>query len=57
MQAYVSQGYVAVAVDSRYHDERALNLTTYRDVRNFSFYHVVTLCYSDLSKLPTAINQ
>jgi len=31
-QAYASRGYVAIAIDSRYHGERASNLTTYRDV-------------------------
>lgn len=32
VQAYASRGYVAIAIDSRYHGERASNLTTYRDV-------------------------
>ena len=31
-QAYASRGYIAVAIDSRYHGERASSLTTYRDV-------------------------
>lgn len=31
-QAYASRGYVAIAIDSRYHGERATNITTYRDV-------------------------
>ena len=31
-QAYASRGYVAIAIDSRYHGERATNKTTYQDV-------------------------
>ncbi|CAM8913315.1 unnamed protein product [Rhodiola kirilowii] len=31
LEAYASRGYVTVAIDSRYHGERASNLTTYRD--------------------------
>ncbi|XP_047341266.1 putative hydrolase YtaP isoform X2 [Impatiens glandulifera] len=31
LEAYASRGYVAVAIDSRYHGERADSLTTYRD--------------------------
>ncbi|KAK9273991.1 hypothetical protein L1049_018805 [Liquidambar formosana] len=31
LEAYASRGYIAVAIDSRYHGERAKNLTTYRD--------------------------
>ncbi|XP_012077420.1 putative hydrolase YtaP [Jatropha curcas] len=31
LEAYASRGYVAVAIDSRYHGERAKNKTTYRD--------------------------
>lgn len=31
LEAYASRGYIAVAIDSRYHGERASNLTTYRD--------------------------
>lgn len=31
-QAYASRGYITIAVDSRYHGERAKNKTTYRDV-------------------------
>ncbi|KAG8375570.1 hypothetical protein BUALT_Bualt10G0114300 [Buddleja alternifolia] len=31
LEAYASRDYVAVAIDSRYHGERASNLTTYRD--------------------------
>ena len=31
-QAYASRGYVAIAIDSRYHGERAKNKTTYYDV-------------------------
>ncbi|KAL3498436.1 hypothetical protein ACH5RR_041168 [Cinchona calisaya] len=31
LEAYASRGYVAVAIDSRYHGERASNMTTYRD--------------------------
>lgn len=31
-QAYASRGYVAVAIDSRYHGERANSTTAYKDV-------------------------
>ncbi|XXG55844.1 hypothetical protein AAC387_Pa03g3415 [Persea americana] len=31
LEAYASRGYIAVAIDSRYHGERASNKTTYRD--------------------------
>ncbi|OMO61896.1 hypothetical protein CCACVL1_23172 [Corchorus capsularis] len=31
LEAYASRGYVAIAVDSRYHGERASTLTTYKD--------------------------
>lgn len=31
LEAYASRGYVAIAIDSRYHGERASSLTTYRD--------------------------
>ncbi|KAL6215587.1 hypothetical protein ACLB2K_015016 [Fragaria x ananassa] len=31
LEAYASRGYVAIAIDSRYHGERATNITTYRD--------------------------
>ncbi|PIA64920.1 hypothetical protein AQUCO_00100409v1 [Aquilegia coerulea] len=31
LEAYASRGYIAIAIDSRYHGERAKNLTTYRD--------------------------
>ena len=31
-QAYASRGYVAIAIDSRYHGERASSKTTYQDV-------------------------
>ncbi|KAJ8539980.1 hypothetical protein K7X08_026369 [Anisodus acutangulus] len=31
LKAYASRGYIAVAIDSRYHGERATNMTTYRD--------------------------
>ncbi|KAF2304452.1 hypothetical protein GH714_031639 [Hevea brasiliensis] len=31
LEAYASRGYVAIAIDSRYHGERASNKTTYRD--------------------------
>lgn len=31
LEAYASRDYIAVAIDSRYHGERAQNLTTYRD--------------------------
>ncbi|KAL8522037.1 hypothetical protein ACS0TY_012258 [Phlomoides rotata] len=31
LEAYASRGYISIAIDSRYHGERARNLTTYRD--------------------------
>ncbi|KAL6556617.1 hypothetical protein OROGR_005905 [Orobanche gracilis] len=31
LEAYASRDYIAVAIDSRYHGERARNLTTYQD--------------------------
>ncbi|OWM87786.1 hypothetical protein CDL15_Pgr019369 [Punica granatum] len=31
LEAYASRGYITIAVDSRYHGERASNKTTYRD--------------------------
>ncbi|GAB2223158.1 hypothetical protein Droror1_Dr00017296 [Drosera rotundifolia] len=31
LEAYASRGYVAVAMDSRYHGERAKNISTYQD--------------------------
>ncbi|MQL81215.1 hypothetical protein Taro_013667 [Colocasia esculenta] len=31
LEAYASRGYITVAIDSRYHGERAKNVTTYRD--------------------------
>ncbi|KAF9604353.1 hypothetical protein IFM89_006360 [Coptis chinensis] len=31
-KAYASRGYIAIAIDSRYHGERAAHITTYRDV-------------------------
>ncbi|GAV90264.1 Abhydrolase_6 domain-containing protein [Cephalotus follicularis] len=31
LEAYASRGYVAIAIDSRYHGERATSKTTYRD--------------------------
>ncbi|KAF9615853.1 hypothetical protein IFM89_026741 [Coptis chinensis] len=33
LEAYASRGYIAIAIDSRYHGERAAHITTYRDVR------------------------
>lgn len=31
LEAYASRGYIAIAIDSRYHGERASNITTYQD--------------------------
>ncbi|MCL7032475.1 hypothetical protein MKW94_027179, partial [Papaver nudicaule] len=31
LEAYASRGYVAVAIDARYHGEQASSLTTYDD--------------------------
>ncbi|KAF2304458.1 hypothetical protein GH714_031677 [Hevea brasiliensis] len=38
LEAYASRGYVAIAIDSRYHGERASNKTTYRDVRMHAWF-------------------
>ncbi|KAF7817134.1 putative alpha/Beta hydrolase [Senna tora] len=32
LKTYASRGYIAIAIDSRYHGERATSTTTYRDV-------------------------
>ncbi|KAF9620063.1 hypothetical protein IFM89_010713 [Coptis chinensis] len=32
LEAYASRGYIAIAIDSRYHGERDAHITTYRDV-------------------------
>ncbi len=42
-QAYASRGYVAIAIDSRYHGERASSKTTYRDVCILYLYSVFLL--------------
>ncbi|GMN39940.1 hypothetical protein TIFTF001_009162 [Ficus carica] len=31
LEAYASRGYIAIAIDSRYHGERASHITTYKD--------------------------
>lgn len=40
-QAYASRGYVAIAIDSRYHGERASSKTTYGEVRILYLYFVL----------------
>lgn len=41
LQAYASRGYISVAIDSRYHGERASHKTTYIDV----IYLFPFMCY------------
>lgn len=45
-QAYASRGYITVAIDSRYHGERAKNRTTYEDVsiKNYFMCYLFALC-------------
>uniref|UniRef100_M1A3M6 Uncharacterized protein n=1 Tax=Solanum tuberosum TaxID=4113 RepID=M1A3M6_SOLTU len=40
LEGYASRGYIAVAIDSRYHGERATSITTYRDVSILPFAYV-----------------
>ncbi|XP_047972335.1 putative esterase YitV [Salvia hispanica] len=43
LEAYASRNYVAIAIDSRYHGERAKNLTTYQDALVSSWKHGDTM--------------
>ncbi|KAF3640221.1 putative peroxisomal fatty acid beta-oxidation multifunctional protein AIM1-like isoform X1 [Capsicum annuum] len=48
LEGYASRGYIAVAIDSRYHGERATSMTTYRDVSIVLFVHVyLQLAYTE----------
>ncbi|CAL5394849.1 unnamed protein product [Camellia sinensis] len=38
LEAYASRGYMAVAIDSRYHGERASSVTAYQDVLRYDSY-------------------
>lgn len=44
LQAYASKGYICVAIDSRYHGERASNENTYIDVTCLSWTHLTLNC-------------
>ncbi|PHU07583.1 hypothetical protein BC332_24072 [Capsicum chinense] len=47
-QGYASRGYIAVAIDSRYHGERATSITTYRDVSILLYAYVyIQLAYTE----------
>lgn len=51
-QGYASRGYIAVAIDSRYHGERATSITTYRDVSIllvFLCVYSISLCRKEIS--------
>ncbi|XP_042031635.1 putative esterase YitV [Salvia splendens] len=43
LEAYASRNYIAIAIDSRYHGERAKNLTTYQDALVSSWKHGDTM--------------
>ncbi|XP_043706406.1 putative hydrolase YtaP [Telopea speciosissima] len=43
LEAYASRGYIAVAIDSRYHGERASNISTYQDALVLSWKKGVTM--------------
>ncbi|KAL9227295.1 hypothetical protein vseg_003000 [Gypsophila vaccaria] len=56
LEAYASRGYVAIAIDSRYHGERATSQTTYREalVSSWKKGHTMPFIYDtvwDLIKL------
>ncbi|WCJ29464.1 alpha/beta-Hydrolases superfamily protein [Euphorbia peplus] len=62
LQAYASRGYVAIAIDSRYHGERATTKTTYRDALISSWKHGDTMPFIfdtawDLIKLADYLTQ
>lgn len=62
LEAYASRGYVAIAIDSRYHGERASNLTTYRDALISSWKNSDTMPFIfdtvwDLIKLADYLTQ
>ncbi|KAK6927381.1 Alpha/beta hydrolase fold-1 [Dillenia turbinata] len=62
LEAYASRGYISVAIDSRYHGERAKNLTTYRDALVAAWKHGDTMPFIydtvwDLIKLADYLTQ
>ncbi|KAG5562565.1 hypothetical protein RHGRI_005333 [Rhododendron griersonianum] len=48
LEAYASRGYVAVAIDSRYHGDRASSMTTYREVLLYHHGEKGIQCHSYL---------
>ncbi|XP_077219305.1 alpha/beta-Hydrolases superfamily protein [Tasmannia lanceolata] len=62
LEAYASRGYVAVAIDSRYHGERATNTNTYREALVSSWRNGKTMPFIfdtvwDLIKLADYLTQ
>ncbi|GMI92549.1 hypothetical protein like AT5G25770 [Hibiscus trionum] len=62
LEAYASRGYVTIAVDSRYHGERATGLTTYKDAMVSSWKNGDTMPFIfdtvwDLIKLADYLTQ
>ncbi|WOK98541.1 hypothetical protein Cni_G07253 [Canna indica] len=62
LEAYASRGYVAVAIDSRYHGERASNITTYKEALVSSWKNGDTMPFIfdtvwDLIKLADFLSQ
>ncbi|KAF9681124.1 hypothetical protein SADUNF_Sadunf06G0192900 [Salix dunnii] len=62
LESYASRGYVAIAIDSRYHGERASNMTTYRDALVSSWKNSDTMPFIfdtvwDLIKLADYLTQ
>ncbi|XP_073123549.1 uncharacterized protein [Henckelia pumila] len=62
LEAYASRDYIAVAIDSRYHGERARSLTTYRDALVSSWKNATTMPFIfdtawDLIKLADYLSQ
>ncbi|GAB2275703.1 hypothetical protein Dimus_010457 [Dionaea muscipula] len=62
LEAYASRGYVAIAIDSRYHGERAGNISTYQDALVSSWKNGDTMPFIfdtvwDLIKLADYLSQ
>ncbi|XP_073051813.1 uncharacterized protein [Primulina eburnea] len=62
LEAYASRDYIAVAIDSRYHGERASSLATYRDALVSSWKNATTMPFIfdtawDLIKLADYLSQ
>ncbi|KAK9148728.1 hypothetical protein Scep_007485 [Stephania cephalantha] len=62
LEAYASRGYISVAIDSRYHGERASSLTTYKDALVKSWRDADTMPFIfdtvwDLIKLADYLSQ